>query len=434
MGGNFITNQNGKFLSEIIKSILPKAQNASFLVGYFYFSGFAEIYQGLKDKNLRVLVGLEIEQDIINRVREVDCHTSEKQTRGELKATFYDSLVELFNETDYFDSEEKQAAFRLFFEKIKDGSLEIRKTKLPNHAKMYLFQNNKEADEGGSYPGVLITGSSNLSLSGLKDRLELNAILRDKSDFEEGQKIFDELWETAIIVASKDYLAEFENDVIKKIWYEKIYKPYCFFLRVMDEYFSVHYDKDFKTANEINSDFYDLKYQIDAIKLALKTIEIHNGVIVSDVVGLGKSIIGSVVAHNLGLRTIIVAPPHLVPQWEDYRVDFKYNAKVFSSGKTEEALRYFKEKSTFGKPWLVIIDEAHKYRNEYTIDYNNLHNLCRGNKVILLTATPFNNRPADIFSMVKLFQLPLKSTLKSIDNFGLRFQKLIIQYNELRKT
>ena len=433
MGGNFITNQNGKFLSEIIKSILPKAQNASFLVGYFYFSGFTEIYQGLKEKNLRVLVGLEIEQDIINRVREVDYHTSEKHTRGELKATFYDSLIDLFNETDYFDSEEKQDAFRLFFDKIKDGSMEIRKTKIPNHAKMYLFQNNREADEGGSYPGVLITGSSNLSLSGLKDRLELNAILRDKSDFEEGQKIFDELWENAIILASKDYLAEFENAVIQKIWYEKMYKPYCFFLRVMDEYFSVHYDKDFKTANEINNDFYDLKYQIDAIKIALKTIEIHNGVIVSDVVGLGKSIIGSVVAHNLGLRTIIVAPPHLVPQWENYRDDFSYNAKVFSSGKTEEALRYFKEKSTIGKPWLVIIDEAHKYRNEYTIDYNNLHNLCRGNKVMLLTATPFNNRPADIFSMVKLFQLPLKSTLKSIDNFGLRFQELIIQYNELRK-
>jgi len=433
MGGSFITNQNGKFLSEIIKSILPKAQNASFLVGYFYFSGFAEIYQGLKDKNLRVLVGLEIEQDIINRVREVDYHTSEKQTKGEIKATFYDSLVDLFNETDYFDSEEKQKAFRLFLGKIKDGSLEIRKTKVPNHAKMYLFQNSKEADEGGSYPGVLITGSSNLSLSGLKNRLELNAILRDKSDFEEGQKIFDELWETAIILASKDYLTEFENNVIEKIWYEKIYKPYCFFLRVMDEYFSVHYDKDFKTANEINNDFYDLKYQIDAIKLALKTIEIHNGVIVSDVVGLGKSIIGSVVAHNLGMRTIIVAPPHLVPQWEDYCMDFNYNAKVFSSGKTEGALRYFKEKSTFGKPWLVIIDEAHKYRNEYTIDYNNLHNLCRGNKVMLLTATPFNNRPADIFSMVKLFQLPLKSTLKSIDNLGFRFQELIIQYNELRK-
>nr|AGS53306.1 superfamily II DNA/RNA helicase [uncultured bacterium contig00013] len=431
--GDFITNRDGNFLSEIINSILPKAQNASFLVGYFYFSGFAEIYNGLKDKNLRVLVGLEIEQDMVNRVREVEYHTAINKTRGALKATFNESLVDLFNETDYFDSEEKQEAFRLFFNKIKDGSLEIRKTKETNHAKMYLFQNTKETDEGGSYPGALITGSSNLTFSGLKGRLELNAILRTKSDYEEGKKIFDELWETAVILADKDHLAEFENSVIEKIWHDKLYKPYCFFLRVLDEYFSVHYDKDFKTANEINDSFYDLKYQIDAIKLALKTIETHNGVIVSDVVGLGKSIIGSVVAHNMGLRTIIIAPPHLVPQWEEYSIDFNYHAKVFSSGKIEAALQYFKEKSSFGKPWLIIIDEAHKYRNEQTTDYKNLHNLCRANKVMLLTATPFNNRPADIYSMVKLFQLPLKSTIKTVDNLGFRFQELIKQYAELRK-
>jgi superfamily II DNA or RNA helicase len=431
--GDFITNRDGKFLSEIIKSILPKAKNASFLVGYFYFSGFAEIYQGLRDKNLRVLVGLEIEQDMVNRVREVEYHTAIKKTRGELKSTFYDSLVDLFNETDYFDSDEKKEAFTLFFNKIKDGTLEIRKTKESNHAKMYLFQNTKETDEGGSYPGALITGSSNLTLSGLKGRLELNAILRSKTDYEEGKQIFDELWETAVILADKDHIAEFENSVIEKIWYEKLYKPYCFFLRVLDEYFSAHYDKDFKTANEINEYFYDLKYQTDAIKLALKTIETHNGVIVSDVVGLGKSIIGSVVAHNVGLQTIIIAPPHLVPQWEDYKIDFKYHAKVFSSGKIESALQYFKEKSSFGKPWLIIIDEAHKYRNEQTTDYKNLHDLCRANKVILLTATPFNNRPSDIYSMVKLFQIPLKSTLKNVDNLGFRFQELIIRYNELRK-
>jgi len=433
MEGNFITNRDGNFLSEIIKSILPKTQNASFLVGYFYFSGFAEIYQGLKDKNLRVLVGLQIEQDMVNRVREVEYHTSIKKSRGELKATFYDSLVELFNETDYFDSEEKQEAFTLFFKKIKDGSLEIRKTKETNHAKMYLFQNTEEANEGGTYPGALITGSSNLSFAGLTGRLELNAILRSKTDYDEGNKIFEELWKTGIILADKEHLAEFENSVIEKVWYEKLYKPYCFFLRVLNEYFSVNYDKEFKTANEINNSFYDLKYQVDAIKMALKTIEIHNGVIVSDVVGLGKSIIGSVIAHNMGLRTIIIAPPHLVPQWEEYSIDFSYQAKVFSSGRIDKALQYFKEKSSIGKPWLVIIDEAHKYRNELTTDYLNLHNLCRANKVMLLTATPFNNRPADIYSMVKLFQLPSKSTLKTIDNLGFRFQELIKQYSELRK-
>ena len=133
------------------------------------------------------------------------------------------------------------------------------------------------------------------------------------------------------------------------------------------------------------------------------------------------------------MRTIIIAPPHLVTQWDEYSIDFKFHAKVFSSGKIEKALRYYKEKANNGKPWLIIVDEAHKYRNENTTDYLNLHNLCRANKVILLTATPYNNRPADIYSMIKLFQIPLKSTLKAIGSLGFRFEELIKQYKELTR-
>ncbi|GMO52240.1 MAG: helicase-related protein [Termitinemataceae bacterium] len=434
---NFITNQE-RFLSKIINSILPNSENASFLVGYFYFSGFAEIYKGLENKHLRVLVGLEIEVDMLNHVREVDYHAAKEGSRGELKATFYESLKTVFNETDYFDNDKKQEAFRLFYGKIKDGTLEIRKTRESNHAKMYLFQSKAEFDNGGTLPGTLITGSSNLSFEGLKNRHELNVVLNDESNYRAGVTIFEELWETAVILADKNNLAGFESAVIGKIWYDKLYKPYCFFLRVLDEYFSVNYDKDFKTAHDINSDFYDLKYQSDAIKLALATIETHNGVIISDVVGLGKSIIASAVAHNLGLRTIIVSPQHLMQQWEDYADDFNYHASVYSSGKIGAALEYFREKSTINKmgiktPWLIIIDEAHKYRNEDTADYNNLHNMCCGNKVMLLSATPFNNKPADIYSMVKLFQLPQKSTLKSVANLGFSFNELITRYNEVRK-
>ncbi|MDO9040531.1 MAG: helicase, partial [Bacteroidota bacterium] len=165
MQNSFITNQD-KFLSEIINGILPKCDNACFLVGYFYFSGFAEIYRKVSEKPLRVLVGLDIERDMINRIREVDYHTYLNKSRGQIKDGYFSSLVELFNESDYFDSTEKEEAFKVFYEKIKDGSLQIRKTKEPNHAKMYLFENGEEFNECGSYPGSLITGSSNLSVSG----------------------------------------------------------------------------------------------------------------------------------------------------------------------------------------------------------------------------------------------------------------------------
>lgn len=434
MEGNFITNQNNRFLSEIINGILPKCDNSYFLVGYFYFSGFVELYEQLKDKNIRVLVGLDIERDMINRIREVDYHSTLNLTRAEVKQNYYSSLVELFNETDYFDSQQQEEAFKIFYEKIKAGTLQIRKTKEPNHAKMYLFENREEFAECGTYPGALITGSSNLSLSGLKGRLELNAILRARTDFLEGKRIFDELWDNAIIIADKNNITEFENGVIEKTWFEKLYSPYSFYLRVLHEYFSISYDKDFKTAHEItDGKFLDLKYQADAIQMSLATIEKHNGVIISDVVGLGKSIIASAVAHNMGLRTIIIAPPHLKQQWEDYRSEFSFNAKVESSGNIEKALNYYKERDDEKKKWLIIIDEAHKYRNEYTQDYSNLHKLCQGNKVMLLTATPFNNKPQDIYSMIRLFQIPSKSTLKTVDNLGREFRELIKQYKELAK-
>ncbi len=433
MQSSFITNQD-KFLSEIINGILPKCDNACFLVGYFYFSGFAEIYRKVSIKPLRVLVGLDIERDMINRVREVDYHTYLNKSRGQIKDGYFSSLVALFNETDYFDSTEKEEAFKVFYEKIKDGSLQIRKTKEPNHAKMYLFENSEEFNECGSYPGSLITGSSNLSVSGLKGRLELNAILRGEADYLEGRRIFEELWNDAIVIADKDNIQEFENGVIQKTWFEKLYSPYAFYLRVLHEYFSISYDKNVRTAHEItDGKFLNLKYQADAIKMALSTIENHNGVIISDVVGLGKSIIGSAVAHNLRLKTIIIVPPHLVAQWNEYSTEFQFPATIFSSGSINKALDFYRNLSTEKEKWLILLDEAHKYRNEFTQDYADLHKLCQGNKVMLLTATPFNNKPQDIYSMVRLFQIPSKSTLKTVDNLGREFRELIKNYTDLTK-
>ncbi|MDD5658576.1 MAG: helicase-related protein [Actinomycetota bacterium] len=129
------------------------------------------------------------------------------------------------------------------------------------------------------------------------------------------------------------------------------------------------------------------------------------------------------------LDVVVIAPPHLVKQWDDYRYDFKFNAKVYSSGMIEQALN----ESEGDSEKLIIIDEAHKYRNEETADYALLHRLCQGNKIMLLTATPFNNDPKDIFSMIKLFQIPAKSTIQTIDSLSIRFKSLIKEYKEIKK-
>ncbi len=436
MDGQFITNkENSPVLSEIINSILPKCDNAYFLVGYFYFSGFAELHEKLRDVHLRILVGLEVERNIINGIKEVENFTTTNKSRGQLRNDFYNSFVDIYNNTDFFDSEKQMAKFRLFLEKIENGSLEIRKTLDPNHAKLYLFENREADSICGTFPGTMITGSSNLSYEGLKNRLELNVILRDKANYLEGKAVFDELWQTSVAIVDEEHLTEFKDKVIKHIWYEKLYFPYKMFVRVLHEYFNIPTDENILMPSDITNDVYaNLKYQTDAVQLALNSIRNHEGVIISDVVGLGKSVIASTVARNLRLRTIIICPPHLKQQWEEYKDQFGFTATVFSAGKIEQAISHYKMIVRPQEKFLIIVDEAHKYRNEYTLDYSMLHDLCMGNKVMLLTATPFNNRPEDIYAMLKLFQIPSKSTLKTVENLGAAFKELISRYKLLAEA
>lgn len=431
MEGQFITNKD-TVLSEIINSILPKCDNAYFLVGYFYFSGFAELCDKLKPVKLRVLIGLEVERNMIKGIKEFDDFSANGKSRGQTREDFYRHLIDVYNNTDFFDTEEQIRKFKLFLEKIENGTLEIRKTLDPNHAKMYLFERREEDNECGTFPGTMITGSSNLTITGLKNRLELNVILRGKNDYEEGKKVFDELWDTAVALVDTEHLDVFRKVVLKNIWFEKLCPPYQMFIRVLHEYFSIPTDENILSPSDITEgQFVNLKYQTDAVQLALNSIKNHEGVIISDVVGLGKSIVASTVARNLRLRTIIVCPPHLKQQWEEYKDQFGFTASVFSSGRIEEALSHYHTISRPDEVFLVIVDEAHKYKNEYTQDYSNLHDLCMGNKVMLLTATPFNNRPDDIYSMLKLFQIPNKSTLKTVDNLGATFRELIASYKAL---
>ena len=436
MSKYFITNREDRTLSTIINNILPlKTASLEFLVGYFYFSGIEELYENLADKNMRILVGLEMESELQSLTHEFNLFANKKRSsRQDIRYENYDAIVKLFNQTDYFESKRQQEAFKIYFNKIKDGTLEIRKTKEPSHAKMYIFSYKDEHTEFGETPGSVITGSSNLTYNGLRGQNEIDVRFQDKAEYNEAKELFERLWDDAIVLADKDHINEFENNVIKHVWYEKIYPPYLLYLRVLYEYFKIDTSQRIRLPHAITKGrFHNLKYQEDAVRMGIDTIHKHNGVIISDVVGLGKSIIASSIAHNLNLRTIIIAPPHLVPQWEDYRTEFDLKANVFSRGILSKALDFYISKFREGEQWLIIVDEAHNYRNEFTQDYDTLKKLCIGNKVMLLTATPFNNQPSDIYSMIKLFQIPTKSTLQTVDNLGQKFRELINSYKTLKK-
>lgn len=428
MATQFITNKDKK-LAEVINNILPACDNLHFLVGYFYFSGFEQIHEQVKNKKLRILVGLEIERDLANRIREYEILENISSSRSKLRDNYCTSLIGIFNETDFFDSQEKQKAFKVFLDKIHDGSLEIRKTLHSNHAKLYIFENTEQHNHGGEFLGTVITGSSNLTRSGLRDRFEINVVSRDNHDFNEALGIFSQLWDESVIIVDENSKDDFLNKVIENIWLDKMPKPFLLYVRVLAEYFSEYTDEVRLPSDITDGKFFNLKYQVDAIRRAINVIKRHNGVIVADVVGLGKSIIASAVAHHFNLKTLVIAPPHLVQQWNDYRFDFYFNAKVYSSGRIKAAL----DENQDSEEKLIIVDEAHKYRNELTADYANLHKLCQQNKVIQLSATPFNNRPQDIFAMIKLFQIPTRSTIQTVENLSYQFHSLVTKYKEIRK-
>jgi len=449
---SIIDNRN-KTMLESLKNSLKQAERVDILTAFFYFSGFNALAEELKDKKIRILVGNTIDPeaiaDLCNAVK--DCPDESLETyavRGyarlnnsQKKNSYIDSFINLFNKSslaDEFDSTDSQSIFKMFLGKIADGSLEIRLTAKPNHAKAYILTNMYEYSCFGDQKGVVFTGSSNFTYNGLRGQGEMNERFSDNCKYDEYSQSFEELWNDskAIDVCIKDGNQDFLNELKKKLWIFAKPTPYQIFIRILFEMYASLESSDVKSPFEITDGKYsNLKYQLDAIKYGVDCINKNNGVIIADVVGLGKSVIASAIAYNLDIkRTIIISPPHLVDQWNDYQQDFGLRGvKVCSSGKIQELYDSYAEDPN---PILYIIDEAHRYRNELSDNYQLLHQLTRShseNKVVLLTATPYNNRPQDLFALIKLFQTPSRSTIHSVDNLGMRFQELIAKYNKLEK-
>ncbi|MFA7598317.1 MAG: helicase-related protein, partial [Candidatus Cloacimonas sp.] len=240
------------------------------------------------------------------------------------------------------------------------------------------------------------------------------------------------LWDEAIDLVTSDHKDNFYTEVFEKIWLDKLPSPYLLYVRLLLEYFEVEEEGDIVYPNAITKGrFLDLKYQKDAISKGISIINQHNGVLIADVVGLGKSIIASAIAYNLKKKVIIIASPVLEYQWTKvYGPQFDLTTQFFGPRSIHKAIEYH-QNNLQGEEVVVIVDEAHNFRNEKSENYLLLHQLCQGNKVILLTATPFNNKPQDLFAMLKLFQIPYKSTIRGDSNLADRMTSLIKEFNEI---
>ncbi len=264
---NLITNDQNK-LSDVIKQIVRETENCYFLVGYFYFSGFSEIYKHLADKKIKILVGLELDKTIQGIFAEVYKLRNQNLSNKELINNYFNSFVEFVNSTVHFDRTADQEALKLFVEKIKDGTLIIKKTREPTHAKIYLF----EKKDGSQFaPGYLILGSSNLTMSGLSTQNEINFFTAEAIYFNQAKQIFEKLWEDSVEIVSEKKFSEFEERVLKKTWIFTEPSPKELYVRVLHEYFSTYQVTAEKLPSKITEGkFLDLRYQLDAINVHLK--------------------------------------------------------------------------------------------------------------------------------------------------------------------
>lgn len=422
-GSSVITNQD-QFLDEVINKILPSTDSVSFLVWFFYFSWFKQIYKNLEDKKVKLLIWMDTQQII----RELNFKVGEESVN--IQHTI-DNFKTFVNKTDFFEDWEALEALEIFIKKIKDWSLEIRQTINPNHAKIYLFKHSEQYNQWWTLPWTFITWSWNLTYWWMHGQWEFNMVIRDPESYYSTNEYFDNLWDNFSIALT----IWWENDHIVKMlknetWL-KLSDPYLCYMRLLSEYFKEN--QDIKYPSDITEwHFQDLEYQTDAIKKALHIIEEHNWVIIADVVWLWKSIIWSTILHNINEKAIIICPPHLKDQWEEYRKSFDFEAEVYSSWLIWKALE--DDIRSIHKAQVILIDEAHKYRNADTIDYWNLHQLCQWKKVVLLTATPFNNAPNDIFNLIKLFQIPNKPTIHTQHGLLADFTEMQKKYEAMRKA
>lgn len=412
-------------VKKIINNIIPGCKNIYIRVGYFYFSGFSLIAKSLKDKNIKILVGIESDQKTTNIVK------SEKEISEEYLRKFSETV----DKDEILDKPEERDSYFIFKKKLKDGTLEVRQNKRIDHSKEFIFEYSDKNAKMFNSPGQTMVGSSNLTHSGFISNQETNVLIPDPENFKNTKLDFMDDWENSIPLINKEKAEIFEK-YSSKFPFEQTPSPYLMFVRVLNEYFKDRSDKEIKLPKDITEDYFEnYKYQRDAIAKGLDILKDHNGVLIADVVGLGKSIIASAIANNIGLRTVVICPPHLKEQWKDYLYKFKVRgARVYTSGKILDAL----SEDTPGQK-LIIIDEVHKFRNDETKDYLNLYQLCHDsngkepNKVVLLSATPFNNKPSDTFSLIKLFQIPTRSTLQTITNLSVYFERISKTYNSLKR-
>lgn len=403
----FITNEENNKLVERFNVLIKYTQFFDCLVGYFYTSGFNLISNSLRNtEKIRILIGIGTDKETLDLIGESKkpIQTKLQFSSKETKEEFSYRLIEEMECSE--DSLNVEKSVHEFIDWIRIKKLEIRVYPAEKiHAKLYIMT----FKEGDRDRGRVITGSSNFTQSGLRGNIEFNVELKNSADHEFALNKFNDLWEKSVDVSD-----EYIETIKTKTWLNDEIAPHELYLKFLYEYLKekINLDQEEVLNPFLPPGFMDLEYQKDAVRDAKAKLEEYGGVFISDVVGLGKTYISAMLAQQLEGGNLVIAPPVLLDKnnpgsWPNVFHDFGVRQTNFESlGKLDDALKIDSRRYNN-----VFIDEAHRFRNDSTQMYEKLFKICRGKRVILVSATPLNNTPMDILSQIKLFQNAHKSTL-----------------------
>lgn len=417
------------------------------VVGYFRSSGYFALQPYLKElKEIKILVGIDVDQMF-----------AESQRRGLLyfgdevktKEEFLKWFIQDIKEAKY--SEEVEKGVLDFVNDLIEGRIQVKAhNSKALHAKFYLFLPEKHTEHSD---GWVIMGSSNLTEAGLgikkSPNYELNIALKDYDDVEFTKKEFATLWENATLILPAD-IQQFKQ----KTHIGQTFTPYELYIKFLIEYFGKNIEYDPDTVGDLPKTYKKLSYQIDAVNQGFQMLMEHNGFFLSDVVGLGKTVIAAMIAKrfliangSLNTKILVVFPPALEKNWKNtFRLfGIDRHTKFITNGRLDKIvngddLNYWAKEDYD----LVLVDEAHRYRNHTSQSFGLLQRICKAQRngdglvegkkkrVILISATPLNNRPQDLYYQLLLFQDARRSTLQiphsNIQSF---FGPIIREFREI---
>ena len=399
-----------RIFDNIDKELLPALRNSlrvgkrsDFCVGYFNLRGWRQIddliepYAVDLDQRCRVLVGMhrlpqeELRQSLSLNGEEIGL---DKQKADRLRR----QLAEEFRHQLSFGAPNQtdEAGLRKLARQLRARKVVIRLfLQYPLHAKLYLVHR-----EDTQNPMIGYVGSSNLTISGLVKQGELNVDVLDEDACLKLSSWFDARWTDLWSIDITDDLAT----VIEQSWAREIpVPPYHIYLKM-----AWHLSREarqgvseFRIPKIFENDL--LEFQERAVQIAANHLNKRHGVLIGDVVGLGKTRIGAALARMFeddhGIESLIICPKNLVPMWERYRQQYGLRGMVLSITQVAKTLPKL-------RPYhLVLIDESHNLRNREGQRYRAIFEYLRTcqSRVVLLSATPYNKHYVDLSNQLRLF-------------------------------